>query len=386
MQNKIQSILAFVALAMCMFAASAEVIVPKPAAVWDGDFGSAANVVTNDNGYILNTEYVLKSKSSITIGGKGNEHQGILFWSTNSMKAVTVLVKYSNLERGEVNRVIFAVTSNNDYHYDRCGALLTTTNTINGIWNPGNSASGSVEDPLPNAGYGSIVSSGVMAFVHNHIKMALYNSTDGVFDSETWSDDLSAGNIYGVSIGGKNFGSEGMAESAIGMTISGLAVFTNVLNVAQMNDYSWPNSDETVESILAKQLGADALAELGVDLEEGETIAEALAKHWGNDLTAWQNIVLGISKDDATAGKLPFVAPVQNAEPGQLSFSVGNYTPNNNLVGKTAKFTVYEVDENGNEVETEGKLVSEETDLGKSATIPTTGIDGVRYFKIRIKF
>ena len=136
---------------------------------------------------------------------------------------------------------------------------------------------------------------------------------------------------------------------------------------------------------LTTMLTEDALAEL-IGKGEEKTMDEAINELWGNDLKAWQNVVLGISKDDADAGVKPFVAPVQNADPNALSFTVGNCLPNDKLGGVTAKFQVYEVDVRGNPVAEGLNSGNEFVDASETASVDLEGVNGVKYFKIKIRF
>ena len=136
---------------------------------------------------------------------------------------------------------------------------------------------------------------------------------------------------------------------------------------------------------LTTMLTEDALAEL-IGKGEEKTMDEAINESWGNDLKAWQNVVLGISKADADAGVKPFVAPVQNADPNALSFTVGNCLPNDKLGGVTAKFQVYEVDVKGNPVAEGLNSGNEFVDASETASVNLESVNGVKYFKIKIRF
>ena len=121
---------------------------------------------------------------------------------------------------------------------------------------------------------------------------------------------------------------------------------------------------------------------LGIDSGD---IGEALNGDWRNGLKAWQNIILGIDKDIAYEGVRPYLAPVQNADPNSLSFTVGNCAPEGILDGVAAKFQVYEVDVHGNPVD-DDPLESGEALVGNDASISLDGVTGVKYFKIKIRF
>ena len=121
----------------------------------------------------------------------------------------------------------------------------------------------------------------------------------------------------------------------------------------------------------------------GLSTNDYSSAAAALAGNGVNGLPQWQSIVLGLNPSVKTSK--PFVAPVQNADPTKLSFSVGNYVANTNLQGVKAKFQVYEVTSTG--VKVESGLNSEAAPISESATIDAGRIGtGVKYFKIKITF
>ena len=116
----------------------------------------------------------------------------------------------------------------------------------------------------------------------------------------------------------------------------------------------------------------------------GDKIDEALNDDWGNGLKAWQNIILGIEKTSADEGVRPYLAPVQNANPSSLSFTVGNCAPAPILAGVSAKFQVYEVSRTGEAVES--GITSGEELIGDSASIDLDRVDNVKFFRIKIRF
>ena len=68
-----------------------------------------------------------------------------------------------------------------------------------------------------------------------------------IADAALWNNAaLKSGVIYGFAVGGmcRNASASGV-EAAKGMTITGLAVFTNILTVAEMNDYLGPQEKTT---------------------------------------------------------------------------------------------------------------------------------------------
>lgn len=551
-------VLAFAALAITAFPAFATepITPPQPAAHWDGDFS-----VTN-GGFVLNAGYesVLTDNSAVKIT---HADTGLLvnFERKRGYSKFTVLVKYANLAKdNSTTNILFAATSNTNLQFDTNGVLLGPARYIAGFI---------TRDKRIGSNYGeesqeelNIPETGIVAVVYNTGSgWSVYSAGAGgkFSDTNSWNaSNLIDGNMRGISVGGHCVGTQWTGtQAAQGMEISGLAIFTNILTVAEMNAYRWPNSQhvyqikdvqdwfvsnevftvdthvnnpivyeppsysgdstsyriETVikslcvhastnslpvgnewgekapfaaivaavddesstnwycwagsewaslggepvpadgnsytnaiefavedgelkarfyvnsddspigeltcvtQSVamtelplnpklgfagfgefqryigkgiakltLTTMLSEDQLAGLVVTNEECATIEKALVKHWGNNLAAWQNIVLGILKADADAGKMPFAAPVQNSNANALSFSVGHCAPNDIMGGVTAKFKVYEVDERGNEIKDGEGLVSGVAMLGEEAKISTDDITSVKYFKLRIRF
>ena len=123
---------------------------------------------------------------------------------------------------------------------------------------------------------------------------------------------------------------------------------------------------------------------LNLESADHSVIEAKLAEKGANGLRNWQNVVLGLPIDDAN--KKPFVAPVQNTNPGTISFAVGNCVPNDNLRGKSPKFQVYEVTSSGAAVSGDALTSGDPVGIERTATIDLSGHGGVRYFKIKIVF
>ena len=110
----------------------------------------------------------------------------------------------------------------------------------------------------------------------------------------------------------------------------------------------------------------------GVTPEEAGSNAEL-----DNGLTVSQTVLLGLN----SASTKPFTAPVQTTEPGKLGFTIGN------VVSENVKgYVTYTVEEYNDAECTDGTgNVSAETAAGDQATMNAVS-DGVRYYKIKIKF
>lgn len=96
-----------------------------------------------------------------------------------------------------------------------------------------------------------------------------------------------------------------------------------------------------------------------------------------NGLTVSQTVLLGLN----SASTKPFTAPVQTTESGKLGFTIGNVVSEN--VKGYVTYTVEEYSDAACNSPTGNK--SDETAAGDQATMNAVS-DGVRYYKIKIKF
>ena len=121
----------------------------------------------------------------------------------------------------------------------------------------------------------------------------------------------------------------------------------------------------------------DQLKEAGLVVKPGQSVAQALNDKGTNGLEQWQSLALGI-----TSSTKPYVAPVQNNSDKTLSFSIGNYSANENLSGVNVKFDVYELDTLDDDSPT--KKTETSVAAGGTATVPVPS--AVKYYKIKVTF
>ena len=123
-------------------------------------------------------------------------------------------------------------------------------------------------------------------------------------------------------------------------------------------------------------LTADQMTAMGID----SISTAALNKVGENGLTKWESIVLGLP----TSSTKPYTAPVQTNN-GNLGFTIGNV--NTTDYGATGASATFDVIELSGPNETTGTTVSSDNTAGSTAevTAPTAN-DGVKYYKIKIKF
>ena len=208
------------------------------AAVWNGDFSATVD------GYTL-TDWQQThgaNNSSVTID---RANQGLFVDFASAKGYFTVLVKYTNLVASSSSkRVLFATTGNSDYTRDRCGIRLLTDNKVQGLWNASLTANSDADyDPVST---GTVPSAGTLAFVYDKgnsgTSVYVAANDETLPDTAFWSNTaLKSGDMYGFAVGGmcRDAAVNGV-EAAKDMTITGLAIFTNVLSAAEMNAYEWP--------------------------------------------------------------------------------------------------------------------------------------------------
>lgn len=121
----------------------------------------------------------------------------------------------------------------------------------------------------------------------------------------------------------------------------------------------------------------DQLKDAGLVVKPGQSVAQALNDKGTNGLEQWQSLALGI-----TSSTKPYVAPVQNNSDETLSFSIGNYSANENLSGVNVKFDVYELDTLDDANPT--KKTETSVAAGGIATVPVP--NAVKYYKIKVTF
>jgi len=267
MQTKCTSVFAaaFATLTLATFAAT-------PVAVWNGNFDKTVPGYTlNLNGNALSAD-----KSAITID---QTYAGVDINFASAQSAMTVLVKYANLESGSNAKIVATSCNMSDYSKDRTGVDLQTNDALRGMWyNDGWSDFNPYE--------GTIVATGYFAFTYKPGGGTYLHTKEvaGAFpETATWgTSGLHSSNdsIYGATIGGMRSGSINTNwRAASGMEITAIAVFDSVLTVDELNAYSFPTTgrvtvtaaDGASVSKLSENLGA--VDEAVVVVEDGATLA-----------------------------------------------------------------------------------------------------------------
>ena len=270
---------------------------PVPIAEWNGDFSSEALGRFSANGCTITDWNQTHGENSSSVVIDRN-NQGLFVDFTEAKGYVTVLVKYSDLiSSSSYKRVLFATTANSDYTRDRCGIRLLTNGQIQGLWNNSLTAN---NDADYGTATGAVPSSGTLAFIYDKgtsgTSVYVAGSGESLPDTALWNNAaLKSGDIYGFVVGGMcRSASASGVEAAKGMTITGLAVFTNILTVAEMNDYLGPQEKTTATDY---PVPYSWFNEYGITDSAVEATATSLS---ANRLNAWwECYVLGLNPTNA---------------------------------------------------------------------------------------
>ncbi len=210
-----------------------------PVAVWHGDFEARFSGCTlNLNGNALSAD-----KSTITID---QTYAGVdINFATPVAGAsgITVLVEYSGLANGGNAKALATSCVTSAYNADRTGVDLQADNRLRGMWHNGTNWNDF------NPYDGTIATEGYMAFTYKAGGGTYLHTSEsaGNFPANaTWgSSALHSGSdnsIYGATIGGMRSGTINTNwRAALGMQITGIAVFGSVLTVDELNTYSFPS-------------------------------------------------------------------------------------------------------------------------------------------------
>ena len=159
----------------------------------------------------------------------------------------------------------------------------------------------------------------------------------------------------------------------------GNPALTNILavgdfDIATLSGTCSNSTDIAVTGAGSIAFDPDALAGVGIT-GDAAAVESALNAKGANGIAKWQNYVLGISTTDPNAK--PYAAPVQNADPSNLTFSLGGVDVNASS-GATVKYAVGEVD-------------SPSSDFAPSSWVnPDEAIQlevpsGVKYYRMKVK-
>ena len=210
--------------------------VPDPVAVWNGDFTKM------QSGYSLeiNGNRLSDDNSTITIT---NTYAGLDINAASSFaNGVTLLVRYSNLVKGNNAKVLATSCNDSGYAKDRTGVDLQPDDKLWGMWyDNGWSDNGN------RSAAGVMPATGVFAFTYERTSGTyLYAGTSTAQISSTsafGASGLKSKNdtIWGVTVGGMRSGTTNANwRAAQDMDVSAIAVFDKVLSVEEMNAYKWP--------------------------------------------------------------------------------------------------------------------------------------------------
>ncbi len=222
-------------------------IAATPVAVWDNNFNEATK-----GGYTLNLNgntAVMDSANTVTNALKVTGDKGIFFSRTANGNWMTVLVRYSGLDRASsYAQVLFMAHNTNTSSYpDLVGLCLKPNNgKVDGVW---------VQKVWGNEGYNIPDLSTTLVYQFNKENgngsslyslnkndvdatvTEVYKRTDLTF-SKTSYDGFSIGGLIDMSETATN-----NVKPAMGLTITAVAVFEESLSETDMASYKFPSEE-----------------------------------------------------------------------------------------------------------------------------------------------
>lgn len=272
---------------------------PEPIAVWHGDFG-----VATKNGCSLDRHGNSFAGGVITITtdeGVANYegvYHGVDVNLESGTNAITVIVKYSNLEKGSTGRMFFTSCADANGEYDRAALRLTMDGSIKCSTSdnsgPATSDISESTEVPPQSGY--------MAFSYGpsnseRILLCSGDAEGSINTTNYWYTGYSGDVIYGATVGGyrQNANPGQKWYNATGMKIEAIAVFTKMLTEEERNAYRFPEpvaeplpalSDDPTEEEVAANVATAGLAD-----EEVSKIVTTVAEY--NSFRDWAASVDG---------------------------------------------------------------------------------------------
>ena len=148
-------------------------------------------------------------------------------------------------------------------------------------------------------------------------------------------------------------------------------------DTATLSGRSPASSDIDVDG--AGSIAFEPSALEGIDITgDTDAITSALNTDGANGIKNWQNYVLGLSTTEASAK--PYTAPVQNADPEQLTFSLGGVSVNERS-GATVKYAVGAADSPSADFTSYSWSEWSKPDKEVPMKVPS----GVKYYRVKIR-
>ncbi|MBO7482966.1 MAG: chitobiase/beta-hexosaminidase C-terminal domain-containing protein [Kiritimatiellae bacterium] len=282
---------------------------PEPIAVWVGDFKTATkNGCTLD--YHANKLFggVVTITTDESVASYEGVHHGVDVTLSSPTNAITVIVKYSDLNYSTANgRMFFTSCADSNGEYDRTALRLTVGNKIKGSTSdnsgPATTDNGTLADPPASSGY--------MAFSYGNPDEAddrgtllCSGSEEGAINTTNYwvnalkhDEDSTGSGIYGATVGGyrKNANPGQKWYNATGMRIEAIAVFGKRLTEAERNAYRFPEPFETYTGT-DYPVPYSWFANYGVQSADVETtaVSASSAPKGAGSYTWWECFVLGL--------------------------------------------------------------------------------------------
>ena len=216
--------------------------------LWEaGQFGVLSKTGSDGNTYTLNLNSNSNgSGEAITI----DQSVGVKVTRDAAFPngGITVLFRYSNLNRTGAEKQVLATTSlTGTGNKNRTGVYLTSAGATHGIWN-----GAAWSDDGTSMTYAQ--TAGVLAFTHygssNYYGQSgtcLYYLANGsrtqLYNAGGLGSNNDINSYEGVAIGGRSSSADGFS-AATGMKITGIAIFKGVLTESQMTSFVWPSASE----------------------------------------------------------------------------------------------------------------------------------------------
>lgn len=241
-----------------------------PVAVWDGDFSDLTRdtLTINLNGNERAADNAYLQVTSDTTGGILIDDS-----ASGGLNNYTMILKCSDLNLAAASaQVLF--TSRSNTSTDRVGVNLPANNAAcRGVWGNADWNDASVVATSVPSGYTSLIynhqqGGGTFAYaIAGGAVQSIFNRQGLRASSDTYNG-LAIGGLRGTRAGNTAL------EKAVGLKITGIAIFKANLSTTEMADYKFPSEGTTLnytEDVAMSKI----LSDMGASLKADVTIADA---------------------------------------------------------------------------------------------------------------
>ena len=279
---------------------------PEPIAVWHGDFGVATkngcSLDRHDNSF---ADGVITITTDEGVANYEGVYHGVDVNLESGTNAITVIVKYSNLEKGSTGRMFFTSCADANGEYDRAALRLTMEGSIKCSTSdnsgPATSDIGESTEVPPQSGY--------MAFSYGpsnseRILLCSGDAEGSINTTNYWYTGYSGDVIYGATVGGyrQNANPGQKWYNATGMKIEAIAVFTKMLTEEERNAYRFPEPESEPSTETDYPVPYSWFSTYYPEVEGSEAIEDLATTTAENGVnTVWECYVLGLDPTDEDA-------------------------------------------------------------------------------------